>query len=258
MKYSIQAFNGGTFWIPGPEVYWMENWNQREEMNALIYLVRGGGKNILINTGPPQDLSVINAAWLNFFGYPEAQIARTEEQRPQNILLSEGLAPEDISLVLVTPLQAYATANIPMFRNATIGISRRGWIEDFQAPYYHLHVPRHLRIPPEVNHYLQNEGWEKVRLLGDEEEVLPGIRVFWAGVHHRSSMAVAIETEKGTAIITDCFFKYGNIEKGRYLGVMESMMEADATWARIRREADFYASIYDPEVFARYPGGKLA
>src|ERR1019366_744161 len=65
----------------------------------------------------------------------------------------------------------YATANIPMFRNATIGISRRGWIEDFQAPYYHLHVPRHLRVPPEVNQYLQNEGWDKVRLLGDEEEL---------------------------------------------------------------------------------------
>ena len=29
MKYSVQAFNGGTFWVPGPEVYWMENWNTR-------------------------------------------------------------------------------------------------------------------------------------------------------------------------------------------------------------------------------------
>jgi glyoxylase-like metal-dependent hydrolase (beta-lactamase superfamily II) len=145
-----------------------------------------------------------------------------------------------------------------MFSNATIAISRRGWIEDFQAPYYHLHVPRHLRIPPDVNHYLQNEGWAKVRLLADEEEILPGIRVFWAGVHHRSSIAVAIDTEKGTVIVTDAFFKYGNIESGRYLGVMESMMEADATWARIRKEADIFASIYDPEVFKRHPGGILA
>ena len=258
MKYSIQAFNAGTFWVPGPEVYWMESWNQREEMNILIYLNRGGGQNILINTGPPQDLGIINKAWLDFFGYSEAQIVRTEEQLPQNILRSQGLAPEDINTVLVTPLQAYATANIPMFQNATIGISRRGWIEDFQAPYYHLHVPRHLRIPPDVNHYLQNEGWKKVRLLADEEEIQPGIRVFWAGVHHRSSLAVAIDTDKGTVILTDAFFKYGNIESGRYLGVMESMMEADVTWARIRKEADLFASIYDPEVFTRHPDGILA
>ncbi|HTM17846.1 MAG TPA: hypothetical protein VL135_13115 [Terracidiphilus sp.] len=258
MNFSVQAFNAGTFWVPGPEVYWMEAWNRREEMNLLIYLVRAGDRNILINTGPPQDLTIINQAWLNFFGYPEAQIVRTEAQLPQNILRSQGLAPEDISLVLVTPLQAYATANIPMFRNATIGISRRGWIGDFQAPFYHLHVPRHLRVPPDVNQYLQNDGWEKLRLLADEEEILPGLRVFWAGVHHRSSIAVAIDTVKGTVIISDCFFKYGNIESGKYLGVMESMIEADATWSRIRKEAAIFASIYDPEIFLRHPGGVLA
>ena len=258
MKFSVQAFNAGTFWVPGPEVYWMDAWNRREEMNVLIYLLRGGGSNILINTGPPRDLSTINQAWLKFFGYAEAQIVRTDAQLPENILRSQDLAPEDISFVLVTPLQAYATANIPLFRNATISISRRGWIEDFQAPFYHLHVPRHLRVPPDVNQYLQNDGWEKMRLLADEEELLPGLRVFWAGVHHRSSMAVAIDTAKGTVIITDCFFKYGNIESGRYLGVMESMMEADATWARIRKEAAIFASIYDPEVFVRHPGGILA
>jgi hypothetical protein len=39
---------------------------------------------------------------------------------------------------------------------------------------------------------------------------------------------------------------------------MESMMEADATWKRIRREGEMIASIYDPEIFRRYPGGRLA
>src|SRR3954463_12085093 len=102
MNYSIQAFNAGTFWVPGPEVYWLENWNQREEMNAIIYLVRGGGQNILINTGPPQDLTVMNQAWKNFFGFDEAQIVRSEEQRPQNILRSQGLSPAEISKVIVT------------------------------------------------------------------------------------------------------------------------------------------------------------
>ena len=38
----IHAFNAGTFWVPGPEVYWMQRWNQREEMNVIVYLVRGG------------------------------------------------------------------------------------------------------------------------------------------------------------------------------------------------------------------------
>ncbi len=97
-----------------------------------------------------------------------------------------------------------------------------------------------------------------MKLLADEEEILPGLRTFWAGVHHRSSLAVCIETESGTAIITDSFFKYGNIENGRYLGVMESMVEADATWTRVRKEGKIVASVYDPEVFIRYPNGVVA
>ena len=40
--------------------------------------------------------------------------------------------------------------------------------------------------------------------------------------------------------------------------MVESMMEADATWKRIRRDGNLIASIYDPEVFRRYPGGVLA
>lgn len=67
-----------------------------------------------------------------------------------------------------------------------------------------------------------------------------------------------METEKGAVIVSDCFFKYGNVEGGVYLGVMESMIEADATWARLRRERQVLASIYDPEVFERHPGGVLA
>jgi hypothetical protein len=33
-------------------------------------------------------------------------------------------------------------------------------------------------------------------LLADEEQALEGVRVFWAGMHHRSSLAVCIETAR--------------------------------------------------------------
>jgi hypothetical protein len=97
-----------------------------------------------------------------------------------------------------------------------------------------------------------------VRLLEEREEILPGITATWAGVHHRSSLSVSIATALGPVIITDCFFKFGNIERGLYLGVMESMMEADATWKRLRTESSHLLSIYDPEIFERYPGGVIA
>ena len=59
-------------------------------------------------------------------------------------------------------------------------------------------------------------------------------------------------------VISDCFFKFGNVERGLWLGVMESMIEADQTWKRLRRESDHLLSIYDPEIFTRYPDGVIA
>jgi hypothetical protein len=244
--------------VPGPEVFWMEAWNTWETLCFMSVLIQGGGKNILVNTGMPQDLSKMNAQWLKVFGEPRAQIRREESEKPQNALAALGLTPDDIDVVIVTPLQSYATANIPMFRKAQVCISRRGWIEDYQAPTIHLHVPREFRVPAEVNSYIQNEGWEKLRLLNDEDEVLPGITTFWAGVHHRSSMAVGVETAKGKVYITDSFFKYPNVEQGKYLGVQESLLEANVTWERLRREGDILVPLYDPEVFERFPGGAIA
>jgi glyoxylase-like metal-dependent hydrolase (beta-lactamase superfamily II) len=258
MEYSIRALKMGQSDVPGPEVYWMEAWGTWETLYFMAFLVQGSGHNILINTGVPQDLTELNARWLEAFGEPRAQLMRQEEERPQNALRALGLAPDDITHIIVTPLQAYATANIHTFRNAQICLSRKGWIEDFQAPTYHMHVPRHLRIPRDVNDYLQNEGWEKLRLLHDEDEVLPGITTFWAGVHHRSSMAIAVNTAKGKVIITDSFFKYRNIEEWVYLGVQESLLEATSTWERLKKEGDILVPIYDPAVFQRFPGGVIA
>ena len=160
--------------------------------------------------------------------------------------------------VLLTPLQAYATANIHLFPNAQICLSKRGWIEDFHAPKFPMHVPRDLRIPDEALRYLMFEGNEKLRLLEDEDEIVPGIRAFWAGVHHRSSMAYVIKTAKGGVLVSDAFFKYGNVERMEPLGIMESMEECFRTYERVRREADIIIPLYDPEVLARHQNGIVA
>lgn len=256
MNYTIQILKMGQCQVRGPEVYWMDGWDDWEKLYFYMVVIRGNGKTILINTGPPHDLSELNSRWTGTFGERGA-LVRAETERPEVALSARGIEPQDIDLVLITPLQAYATANIHLFRNAEVGISRRGWIEDFQAPVYEMHVPRKLRIPDEVLAYLTIEASEKLRLLDDDEEVLPGIRAIWVGTHHRSSMAFLIETAAGRVAVTDCCFKYANIEKMHPLGIMESLPECMAAYTRIRKEADRVIPLYDPEVLERFPGGKI-
>ena len=179
---------------------------------------------------------------------------RGESERPAAALEKIGLKPADIDHVLITPLQAYATGNIPLFTNAEICLSKRGWIEDFHAPKYHMHIPRKLRIPDDVVGYLEITAPERLRLLEDEEEVLPGIRAFWTGVHHRSSMAYVIDTTKGKLVVSDCFFKYRNVESMIPLGIMESLEECMRAYERIKKEAALLLPLYDPLVPERLRG----
>ncbi len=72
--------------------------------------------------------------------------------------------------------QIYATANIPLFKKAKICIGRRGWIEDYFAPKFPMHVPRHLRVPDDVMKHLLFEARDRIRLLEDEDEIVPGVR----------------------------------------------------------------------------------
>lgn len=257
MNYRVDVLKMGQCQVRGPEVYWMDRWDDWEELYFYMVLVRGGGKVAVINTGPPQDLSALNARWTSAFG-PRGALVRRADESPEMALGRHGVTPADVDSVLITPLQAYAVANIPMFRNARVCVSRRGWIEDFQAPLYEMHVPRKLRIPDDVLAYLTIEAPERLHLLEDEEEILPGLEAIWVGAHHRSSVAYLIDTEKGRVAVTDCCFKYGNIEGNHPLGIMESFQECLAAYERLRQEADIIIPLYDPEVLQRFPEGQVA
>lgn len=257
MNYRVDVLKMGQCQVRGPEVYWMDRWDDWEELAFYVVLIRGGGKTLIINTGPPPDLSALNARWTGAFG-PRGALLRRSDEFPEMQLGRHAVTPGDVDYVLITPLQAYAMGNIPLFRNAQVCLSRRGWIEDFHAPAYEMHVPRKLRIPDDALAYLTIEASEKLHLLEDEEEILPGLEAFWVGTHHRSSMAYAIDTEKGRVVVTDCCFKYGNIENNHPLGIMESLPECMAAYARIRSEADIVIPLYDPEVLARFPEGRVA
>jgi hypothetical protein len=77
-------------------------------------------------------------------------------------------------------------------------------------------------------------------------------------VHHRSSMAYLIQTAKGKVAVSDCVFKFKNIEEMEPLGIQESLEEFHVTCNRIKREADTFLPLYEPDILKRYPGGKIA
>ena len=118
MTYEIQVLKMGQCEVPGPEVYWMSAWDTWETLNFWMVVIRGGGKTLVINTGPPPDITALNDAWKKAID-ARSQMVRQEIERPENALAELGIKPSDVDYVLITPLQAYATGNIPLFTNAT-------------------------------------------------------------------------------------------------------------------------------------------
>jgi glyoxylase-like metal-dependent hydrolase (beta-lactamase superfamily II) len=253
MSYSIQVLKMGEADVPGPEVYWMSHWGEWETLFFYMVVIRGNGVTAIVNTGPPSDLSVLNHAWKQFAG-ERCQLKRLDEERPERALGKIGVRPEEVDYVLLTPLQAYATANLSLFPKAKICFSRRGWIEDIVARLPYVHVPRSLCISDDVLKYLIFEAWDRVRLLEDDDEICPGISAWWAGTHHRSSVVYSVASNRGTVMIGDCAFKYGNLT-GPPLGIGESLAEGDKAYRRIQSQAADFIPLYDPEVLHKYPNG---
>ena len=155
-------------------------------------------------------------------------------ERPVEALRSIGIEPEDVDHVIVTPLMAYSAANLSAFPNAVYTISRKGWISRLAPEYGWVKVrggdkpplaqyrsPLDIYIPPEQFHYLIYEAYNRLNLI-DEGELEPGLSVWWAGVHHRGSLSVEIESDAGTVLTSDAYFYYENVENDHYLGVGES------------------------------------
>lgn len=254
--FSVKSLSVGSVQVPGPELYWMSDWDRWYDLEFQIALIQGPGVNALVNTGPPVDLTPINSMWMASLG-ERGEFKRRNDQEVPNALAAAGLSPSDITHVIVTPFQLYTTGNIALFTNAEICLSKRGWIH-YHTTHSHPHDSRWHCIDERTLVHLVTDAWDRVRLLDDEDTIVPGIRTWFAGSHHRASIAVDVDTPSGTVCISDAFFTYQNVEGGRLLGINENMYEALSTNERALSTSDIRFPLYDPEVFVRYPGGVIA
>lgn len=248
---------GGWRWAPGYEIFWMDM-SARDEPLALIALViRTAEHVVLVNCGP--DPATLPPK-------PDADPVATQQhvlevnqgEGLDEALASAGTTVDEITHVIVTPFQIYALGNVLRFPNAQLCLSRKGWI-DFHAPRWreHPHDTRAACISDNVLIGLVTDAWPRVRLVEDEE-IVPGVETFWTGVHHRASLAVKIRASVGTVIAGDAFMRIENITRRHPIGINESMDEALVAYDRIAREADILIPLYDPHVFDRHPGGRIA
>jgi glyoxylase-like metal-dependent hydrolase (beta-lactamase superfamily II) len=240
--------------LPGPAEVMGAHWGEWLHNEFYLVVARNMDRTVVVNSGTPRDMTLPNEFQRRF---AERSVPRIRAPMPQP-LLDIGVQPSDVDLLILTPFTYYTTGNLSLFSKAEICMLRRGWM-DFMAPDpYTPQLPRPITIDSDQLKWLVTDGWAQVRLLHDEDEPAPGIRTWFAGSHHRSTMAVEIETERGLVLYSDAFFRYENLEKNAPIGVCESMEEAYRTYERVRKSGAIVLPMLDPEVLVRYPGGRVS
>ncbi|MGH3097065.1 MAG: hypothetical protein ACRDMV_13845 [Streptosporangiales bacterium] len=254
--YQVRLLPVGRSEIPGPELFWMSGWQEWYPLTFQVALIQGPGVVALVNTGPADDLDLLNERWSQVLG-ERALMRRDEGERPLDHLDRLGIAPSQVTHVILTPLQLYTVGNVLAFDEAQICIAERGWVH-FHTTHAHPHDDRATSIPDDILVRLVTDAWPRVRLLADEDELAPGLRTWWCGTHHRASIVVEADTPAGTVAVSDAYFYLDNIEQDHPMGITENLYEAMATYRRVREQGLVPVPLYDPGNSGRFPGGKVA
>jgi len=220
---------------------------------ALV--ARNAQSTVVINTGFPLDMEPIQAfftAW-----HPKCRVQREESQTLDGQLQRIGIDPENVDHLVVSCLGPYSTGRIELLPDCPIHIGRTEWVDYHAPPANFPPQPRDTIIPPETLNRLMSDDWPRVHLLEDEDEVCLGVRVFRTGGHHQGSLAVEINTTKGTVIYADTVFTFENLEQNITPGFFRCQDDVHTAYQRIGREADLVVPFFDPVAFERYPGGHV-
>jgi len=245
MKYRIQGFKNGECKLWGKSAFKNHDPEGVYEFYMYVWVVKGGGKNIVIDTGP-KDLVKMNEMVKHILVTP---IVQAPEERTEEIVRRAGLTPDEVDYVFITHFHYDHCSNVDLFPNAKIVVSKRG----FEAAT-DSERDRPVDADREFIDYLLRV---RDRVMPVEEgEILPGISTFWAGGHTISSQAYVVDTESGSVVFaSDSIFLYKNLELKEPIGVGRKVDERIWSMDLLKSAGDMIIPGHDPEVLERHPGG---
>ncbi|EZQ11363.1 Zn-dependent hydrolase [Candidatus Acidianus copahuensis] len=231
--------------VPGPEVFWMREFNSWVKLSFFSFLVNTDDGYLLINTGLPDDLYLRNK-FLKEWAGERCRFGFKEEEKVENQLKQIGLSTDDISRVLITPVQDYTIGRINLFNNSKLYFSERGWFEDVVNPRQSPFLNRDIYLPRYVRENLFENAWNRIELIKDGQ-LLDGLHVKWTGCHHRSSMSIIAEIKGKRICITDSAFVKRNLEENLPIGIAEDIYECINAYAYLKDNCYTIIPAYDSE-----------
>ncbi len=214
------------------------------DIAMMIWLVRGNGRNILVDSGFYHD---------RFF--KEWHV--NDFVKPSETLKPLGVKPEDITDIIITHMHWDHADGMDLFPNARI------WIQKDELQYYAGQAwqsqDTHGGIDPDdVLTLVKLNTQGHVGLVdGDAQEIIPGIICYSGGRHTYASQYVGVSTSAGTVVLaSDNMYLYENLEKHKPIAATldaASNLRAQDRMKQLAANPGLIIPGHDPAVITKFP-----
>ncbi len=240
--------------------------DDRIEFALISFLIRGHGRNVLVDLGP-KSLDYTNAMFRRYGFFrtmPDGSTPDDIVQTSGNVF--DGLAamdvkPEDITDVIFTHLHAdhhgmddgKDGGACEDFPNATFHVSKTGWDHNVES-----------RAEGRWNSYIDwGFGDCMLRKLDegklaaqDNARIAPGLETVYLGGHSICSQGVRVETDYGSVLIaSDDLYRYDLLQDAvvaRIFTTRERLVEVSGMLADAALDWTIIVPVHDPVVLKLY------
>jgi N-acyl homoserine lactone hydrolase len=242
MTYTIQALVNGHCQVTEEITYQGGRRDVLVPFTLYVWWIQGAERPILVDTGP-RNVEGFNRATA---AYIIGGVQQSAEEHTPALLARWGIDPATVGHVLITHLHGDHFEYVDLFADAQVVVSRRGLPDGY---------PDDVEGMPSALLPAHREG--RLIAAGDDQEILPGLRVFHLGCHSPCSQGIAVATARGTAVLTgDVAYMYRHLEENVIINTGDEP-PCYAALERIRREADIVLPGHDPEIMRRWPEGRI-
>jgi glyoxylase-like metal-dependent hydrolase (beta-lactamase superfamily II) len=243
--YTVEAIRYGT--IPDFPVAGLvagAGKSRHMDIAMVFWLVRGGGRNILVDSGfyRPQ-----------FFRDWKV----SDFQKASDALRNAGLQPDDITDIVISHMHWDHVDGFDLFPKAHI------WIQRDEYTYYTGEAWHHPRThggidPDDVEALVKANIAGNVSFVeGDDQQILPGITCYIGGKHTWQSQYVTVHAKDGMVVLaSDNVYLYENLDKHVPIAATldsKSNLAAQDRMRTLASKPEFIIPGHDPAIFSRFP-----
>lgn len=214
------------------------------DIAMMIWLVRGDGHNILVDSGFYHERFFKDFKVKDFI-------------KPSDALAGLGLKPEDITDIVITHMHWDHADGIALFPKARI------WVQKEELEYYAGEAWETKDTSDgidaqDVLELVKSNTEGRVGLVhGDAQEILPGLTCYTGGKHTYQSQYLGVNTIGGTVVLaSDNMYLYENMERHVPIATTldaASNLRAQDRMKRLAMRPEWVIPGHDPALFDRFP-----